>query len=496
MLNPIEINFKLDKTIKRSLTTELMIKSHDINVIEFHISFDGLELTADHTVKVLSVFNDTKSQTNVICDIVDGKAIYRPDTSIISQYEYAQNYVYLYHGDQSVDVRLFTYIVDSSEIDKTAIKVKTVYDQSYAEMLTEFEARLQDYKDSLPQASDLRAEVDVILNKFKTDSDAKLSQYDADAQQVIADNQTAFGVAESGRQDAYEQAEDSRNQASNQAVVDFVQTANAQKDAKLSEIQADADSTINQFKQDGANEIVDWRGVADAAVNNFNQNGDAEIADWREGADVELEDYLADRVVLNNLIVNGNFDNTSNWNSLRGTAIAVGNELQLTGNGSGVNSAIQQISKPFLTTITGHKIYTCAIVRVSNSLAMEVSVETQLGTLLKSSKSSPLANTDYILSGVGESSGITNLEHIARMTFASTANNNGSVMTVKKFTSINLTSTFGAGNEPTKAEMDELIKITGYFDEITLTQKQLLNWQLKLMRQNRNALIELGGTII
>src|SRR5699024_11215270 len=40
---------------------------------------------------------------------------------------------------------------------------------------------------------------------------------------------------------------------------------------------------------------------------------------------------------------------------------------------------------------------------------------------------------------------------------------------------INLTDTFGAGNEPTKEEMDRLIKITGYIDgEYALNNKEML----------------------
>ncbi len=297
MLNPIEINFKLDKTIKREHSTELMIKSHDINVIEFHISFDGLELTADHTVKVLSVFNDTKSQTNVTCDIVGGKAIYRPDTSLISQYEHAQNYVYVYHGDQSLDVRLFTYSVDLSQIDKTALKVKTVYDQSYSDLLADFEQALEDYKDSLPQASDLRAEVDVILNKFKTDSVAKLSQYDADAQQVIADNQTAFGVAESGRQDSYEQAESDRNQASNQAVADWEQGADALLETVESNesVRADAETTRKTAETDRVSSEATRKTNETTRISNEDARKSAEVIRLANEVDrVNAEDVRAE----------------------------------------------------------------------------------------------------------------------------------------------------------------------------------------------------------
>lgn len=60
-------------------------------------------------------------------------------------------------------------------------------------------------------------------------------------------------------------------------------------------------------------------------------------------------------------------------------------------------------------------------------------------------------------------------------------------ITFKTVMVINLTQTFGAGNEPTKEEMDLLISQIGYIDgEITLTQTQLLNWNLELNRLKAN----------
>lgn len=63
---------------------------------------------------------------------------------------------------------------------------------------------------------------------------------------------------------------------------------------------------------------------------------------------------------------------------------------------------------------------------------------------------------------------------------------------------INLTQTFGAGNEPTKEEMDLLIETLGveYFEEVTVTKLQAINWLLKLIRQNALATTSLGGTIL
>ena len=61
---------------------------------------------------------------------------------------------------------------------------------------------------------------------------------------------------------------------------------------------------------------------------------------------------------------------------------------------------------------------------------------------------------------------------------------------------INLTETFGAGNEPSKEEMDKLIEITGYIDEeYALNNKEMMIWTLALIRRNKNAIITLGGTI-
>ena len=61
----------------------------------------------------------------------------------------------------------------------------------------------------------------------------------------------------------------------------------------------------------------------------------------------------------------------------------------------------------------------------------------------------------------------------------------------RDYIAINLTETFGAGNEPTKEEMDELIKLipNQWFDgELTLTQKQIMIWTLNVQRLTRELL--------
>lgn len=93
--------------------------------------------------------------------------------------------------------------------------------------------------------------------------------------------------------------------------------------------------------------------------------------------------------------------------------------------------------------------------------------------------------------------------HSHRLTYPFSANisiyggqNATSDLVVDYYISLNLTEIFGESNEPSKEEMDELIKITGYINnEYALNNKEMLIWTLALIRRNKNAIISLGGTI-
>lgn len=72
-------------------------------------------------------------------------------------------------------------------------------------------------------------------------------------------------------------------------------------------------------------------------------------------------------------------------------------------------------------------------------------------------------------------------------------------MQMDNFMRINLTETFGAGNEPTEEEMNLLLDIAGISyidDEVVIPAQKIMQWQLALIRKNKNAIIALGGTII
>ena len=248
MIIPIELRFKADRDSKSAFRTDKTIKSHDINTVEFHISIDGVELTDNHTAKILSLFHSSESQVNIDCEIVEGKIIYKPDTKLISRHEHVTNYVYVYHNNQSLDVREFIYTVDLSKIDETSLEVKEVYDQSYADLLADFERALSDYKDNLPQADSVRADIDAILNQFSVDSQAKLSLIDeAEESRVQAE-----GLRIS--------AESSRVQAETQRVSEESSRVSAESERALAE--DERENAEEQRKIDHENRSAELAGKA------------------------------------------------------------------------------------------------------------------------------------------------------------------------------------------------------------------------------------------
>lgn len=239
MIIPIELSFKADKDTRLAVSTNKTIKSHDINSVEFHIAIEGLELTNNHTAKILSIFHSSKSQVNTDCEIVDGKIIYKPDTKLISMYETVTNYVYVYHNNQSVDVCEFNYTVKLSKIDETSLEVKEVYDKSYADLLTNFEQALSDYKDSLPQADSVRADIDEILNQFNVDSQSAIG--------YLEEVSASAEIAERARKDAELLREENYNQKVDTAIVEADVVAKV--DNKVTELTPQINNLTAQLAQ-------------------------------------------------------------------------------------------------------------------------------------------------------------------------------------------------------------------------------------------------------
>ncbi|WP_434351029.1 hypothetical protein [Trichococcus flocculiformis] len=158
-----------------------------------------------------------------------------------------------------------------------------------------------------------------------------------------------------------------------------------------------------------------------------------------------------------NEVVNGDFSNgTTGWTASNGTISAANNTVANTGDGSYISSRVQQI-KPIEN---GKKYYAIAKVRVTNANCTSLKLDFNNGSVLQmfSSFANPVNGTWYTLSGLITATNTSNLSDVrVSHLYADAATANGKVMEVQYAALINLTATFGAGKEPTLAEMDRLM---------------------------------------
>lgn len=178
-----------------------------------------------------------------------------------------------------------------------------------------------------------------------------------------------------------------------------------------------------------------------------------------------------------NLVTNGDFSNgTTGFNISGATSSVSSNILTLTGNGTGtLMSAVSTTG----ARIAGNKYY-CA------SKIKPVSVQpTKIGLTIAGVGDqgliiNPNLGATYRLSGIATaSSNATGFIVIPTITYGSTTTTSN-IAEISEVLCINLTTTFGAGNEPTLAEMDAIMAEypNSWFDGTAnplLTPKQMLD---------------------
>ena len=206
----------------------------------------------------------------------------------------------------------------------------------------------------------------------------------------------------------------------------------------------------------------------------------------------------ADKVVLKNLVENGDFSQgTTGWEFGQ-----LNSDMVVSNGVSKVTARYVSYSPYHSTTIDKDKKYFISS-KIKN-LDLRSSANPSYAL---TNGNSLLAESQHMGNYLDE----IDTEKFSIVSRVVTANNNYTSISLMKFTTnlsssqnayfddvifVNLTDTFGEGNEPTKEEMDELIKIAGYIDgEYALDNKEMLIWTLALIRSNKNAIISLGGTI-
>ena len=199
---------------------------------------------------------------------------------------------------------------------------------------------------------------------------------------------------------------------------------------------------------------------------------------WKKLDDVidQVVELDESRPILKNEIVNGDFSNgTTGWGTTNVTIDALNNELKLTITALNPNSRIFQN----INTIVGNKYYLYYQINAPKERTAGFNfsvIESNILTIPNewttiSAVRTPLASPTPLWCIYNTSVGYEI----------------GDTYMMRNVICIDVTTVFGAGNEPTKEEMDLLISQIGYIDgEITLTQTQLLNWNLELNRFKAN----------
>ena len=182
----LKIDFKNRNADMDGITLkDVVVRNYD-SAIRFRIEIIGHLLDETYDIKVLSSYqsSDLKIMNTLgnSLEIVDGKLIYAPKVEMITEAEYVKNYLYISKDELGLDIAQFNYDVGLSKISEVTVNTKQVYDESYESMITEFEQALEDYKLTLPQFSDIKADIDLMLNQFSVDSQNKLDHFDESVQ--------------------------------------------------------------------------------------------------------------------------------------------------------------------------------------------------------------------------------------------------------------------------------------------------------------------------
>lgn len=186
------------------------------------------------------------------------------------------------------------------------------------------------------------------------------------------------------------------------------------------------------------------------------------------------------QTTLTNIVTGGNFPNTTGWTGINSTLAASNNILSITGNGTSPSARALGLSN--VSGVDGKKIYVRALQRVTNSvstqLRLDIRSSNEAVAIMAYSEPNPVQNQWYQLSGVvtlgATFTGLTVCPYLLH-SYADAATANGKVMEVKKVLAIDLTSAFGAGYEPTAAQMTRWIDIfsAGWFDTTKSIPKRI-----------------------
>ena len=171
---------------------------------------------------------------------------------------------------------------------------------------------------------------------------------------------------------------------------------------------------------------------------------------------IKLESRItAGEVNAMNLITNGRFSDATGWSADSASLSAAAYNLSITGNGaSAATGAYQMLG----SIVSGHKYYFTCMGRVTNTIASALYIRLIFGAgtnVTVDQRNTPVKDAWYRFSGV-----LAQIDQTGTMTlhlrgvYASAGDATGQVAQFAYVLALDLTAVFGAGNEPTAAQMD------------------------------------------
>lgn len=438
----------IDKTYSKTISDETKFYTSD-TALELVFKLKETEYTFESAEIVLLNIDDRSLTTRPVSK-VNNDFVYELDDDIIPHYGE-------WHGQLRFEARE-TYVsspvkfrIENDLGNERPPQLSDVQSwvslKRYADKLTE----------ELKQAVLSIEGIEDTFNENETERQNQFSNAEQSRQDTFETNESerdrTFESNETTRQSQElerEEAETTRQQAESQRQNTFETAEQERQSAELTRIENE-----NQRKIDHANRSAELAGKAD-------------------------------KVVLKNLVENGDFSNneiSSNFTirtDIQESATIIDGKLVLKPKTFAWNNHIR-IGFP---QNIGDKIY-CSFT-IDSPIATHV--DWRVGGV---ARAIPYDSGESTISFVNTVSSVN--DHMYLYTSAFTED---MLIKLDNVKAINLTETFGAGNEPTKEEMDELMKVTGYIDgEYALNNKEMLIWTLALIRRNKNAIITLGGTI-
>ena len=489
-----DITLNLDINARKRVEGKVDIKlySKDIATGQFEFTFideDGETVVLDETYSAQALVKYEDEEKIYLDDMsIEGNIIrFIFPHDFITKDGIVTMYIYITKDSYTSDVAAISFNVYRSEIDDVATDIVAAYDKNYEDILAEFKQTLEDYKSTLPKADSVRAEIDEVLNKFSEDGQAKLSQYDTDVQQVITD----INEAETSRVEAEGQRESAEtSRKANEADRD-----QAESERQTNETKRQTIFETNESERDGTfstNETVRQENettrqqaeIQRATAESSRVSAETQRKTDHANRSAELAGK-ADKVVIKNLVENGDFsDGLNHWSPFTsGTGELSLRDGNLVGKGTGLANSIRIINDSF-NVINGHKYY----LNIKQMVTVKPTVfyiYNGIEPPIYINNANAEANVWYETKEVFTAT--SSAVPIFRSNYTDNSTQATSEHIIDYAMAFDLTKTFGAGNEPTKEEMDELIKVTGYIDgEYALNNKEMLGHLMKGIRDKAN----------